>query len=162
MDFTHIDKEGMPAMVNVGEKNESRRTARAFGKVFVNKNTFELIKTGGTKKGDVLSVAKIAGIMGAKKTSDIIPLCHPIAVDGIDIDFRLNEKELCVEIESTVSISAKTGVEMEAMTAVSIAALTIYDMCKAVQRDVRISDIQLLEKTGGVHGDYVLEGKKDV
>ncbi len=154
MEFTHIDEKGMPTMVNVGEKPETLRTARAGGKVFVNKDTFGLIKSGGTKKGDVLSVAKLAGIMGAKKTSELIPLCHPIFVDGIDMELRLNEEELCVEIEAEVSITAKTGVEMEAMTAVSVAALTVYDMCKAVQRDVRISDIHLLKKTGGVHGDY--------
>jgi len=154
MEFTHIDEKGMPTMVNVGEKPETLRTARAGGKVFVNNDTFELIKSGGTKKGDVLSVAKLAGIMGAKKTSELIPLCHPIFVDGIDMELRLNEEELCVEIEAEVSITAKTGVEMEAMTAVSVAALTVYDMCKAVQRDVRISDIHLLKKTGGVHGDY--------
>ena len=154
MDLTHIGKDGMPEMVNVGEKPETLRTARAFGRVYVNRDTFELIRSGGTKKGDVLSVAKIAGIMGAKKTSDIIPLCHTISADGIDLKLTLNAEELCVEIESFVSITAKTGVEMEAMTAVSVAALTVYDMCKAVQRDIRISDIRLLEKTGGVHGDY--------
>ena len=154
MDLTHIGKDGMPEMVNVGEKPETLRTASAGGRVYVNKDTFELIRSGGTKKGDVLSVAKIAGIMGAKKTSDIIPLCHPISVDGIDLKLTLIEDELCVEIESEVSVTAKTGVEMEALTAVSVAALTVYDMCKAVQRDIRISDIRLLEKTGGVHGDY--------
>ena len=144
-------------MVNVGDKPETVRTARAGAKVYVNKETFDLIKSGGTKKGDVLAVAKLAGIMGAKKTSELIPLCHPIFVDGIDLDLSLNEEELCVEIESSVSICAKTGVEMEAMTAVSVAALTVYDMCKAVQRDVRITDIRLLGKTGGVHGDYFAE-----
>ncbi|MBO4819564.1 MAG: cyclic pyranopterin monophosphate synthase MoaC [Firmicutes bacterium] len=157
MDFTHIDEKGMPVMVNVGDKPETLRTATAAGRVFVNEETFELIRSGGTKKGDVLSVAKLAGIMGAKKTSELIPLCHPIFVDGIDLDLRLNEEDLCVEIEATVSITAKTGVEMEAMTAVSVAALTVYDMCKAVQRDVRISDIHLVKKTGGVHGDYIGE-----
>jgi len=157
VEFTHIDEKGLPTMVNVGDKPESHRTASAFARVYVNEDTFNLIKSGGTKKGDVLSVAKLAGIMGAKKTSEIIPLCHPIFVDGIDLSLSLNEEKLCVEIESTVSITAKTGVEMEAMTAVSVAALTIYDMCKAVQRDVRISDIHLLSKSGGVHGDYEAE-----
>ena len=157
MEFTHIDEKGMPAMVNVGDKPETLRTAKAAGRVYVNRDTFELIRSGGTKKGDVLSVAKLAGIMGAKKTSEIIPLCHPIFVDGIDLELWLNEEQLCVEIESEVSITAKTGVEMEAMTAVSVAALTVYDMCKAVQRDVRISDIRLIKKTGGVHGDYTGE-----
>jgi len=156
MNFTHIDEKGMPNMVYVGEKPVSLRTASAMAKVYVNKDTFNLIKSGETKKGDVLSIAKIAGIMGAKKTSDIIPLCHPISIDGIDIDFKLDEANLCIEIISHVSIQAKTGVEMEAMTAASVAALTVYDMCKAVQRDIKISDIQLLEKTGGVHGDYSL------
>ena len=154
MEFTHIDEKGMPSMVNVGEKPETFRTAVAAGRVFVNEDTFALIKSGGTKKGDVLSVAKLAGIMGAKKTSDLIPLCHPIFLDGVDLELTLNEEDKSVDIKASVSITAKTGVEMEAMTAVSVAALTVYDMCKAVQRDVRISDIRLVRKTGGVHGDY--------
>ena len=157
MDFTHIDEKGMPAMVNVGDKPKTKRTATAAAKVFVNEETFELIRSGGTKKGDVLSVAKIAGIMGAKKTSELIPLCHPISIDGIDLDLKLNEEDLCVEIEATVSITARTGVEMEALTGVSASLLTVCDMCKAVQRDIRVSDIRLVKKTGGVHGDYIGE-----
>lgn len=154
-DFTHFDEQGGAKMVDVGEKPETERTAKAYSKVLVNKSTFDLIKTGGIKKGDVLSVAKVAGIMAAKKTQDIIPMCHPIMIEGIKLDLRLNENDYSVEIESAVKCSGKTGVEMEALTAAGVAALTVYDMCKAVQRDIVITDISLLEKTGGIHGDYV-------
>ena len=141
-------------MVDVGEKPESHRTALAAARVLVNENTFALIKSGGMKKGDVLTVAQIAGIMGAKKTPDIIPMCHPVMINGIDMKLSLNDALCAVEIEATVSCGGKTGVEMEALTAVSTAALTVYDMCKAVQKDIVISDIRLIEKTGGVHGDF--------
>ena len=141
-------------MVNVGEKAETFRTAVAAARVLVNRDTFALIKSGGMKKGDVLTVAQIAGIMGAKKTSDLIPMCHPIIIDGVDMKLSLNEERCCVEIEASVSVGGKTGVEMEALTAVSTAALTVYDMCKAVQKDIVISDIRLMSKTGGVHGDF--------
>lgn len=141
-------------MVDVGEKPVTERTAVASGKVYVNRETFQLIKTGGMKKGDVLTVAQVAGIMAAKKTPDIIPMCHPIIIDGIDMHLALNEEELCVDIEASVSCGGRTGVEMESLTAVSAAALTVYDMCKAVQKDMVISEICLREKTGGVHGDY--------
>ena len=153
-DFTHFNEEGRAKMVDVGEKPESHRTAVAAARVLVNENTFALIKSGGMKKGDVLTVAQIAGIMGAKKTPDIIPMCHPVMINGIDMKLSLNEKLCAVEIEATVSCGGKTGVEMEALTAVSTAALTVYDMCKAVQKDIVISDIRLIEKTGGVHGDF--------
>ena len=153
-DFTHFNDEGKAKMVDVGQKDPTQRTAVAGASVFVNKETFELIKSGGVKKGDVLTVAQIAGIMGAKKTPDIIPMCHPIIVDGIDMKLTLNEEAYSVEIQACVSCTGRTGVEMEAMTAASIAALTVYDMCKAVQRDIVISDVKLLSKTGGVHGDY--------
>ncbi|MBQ4040576.1 MAG: cyclic pyranopterin monophosphate synthase MoaC, partial [Oscillospiraceae bacterium] len=126
----------------------------AAARVLVNENTFALIKSGGMKKGDVLTVAQIAGIMGAKKTPDIIPMCHPVMINGIDMKLSLNDALCAVEIEATVSCGGKTGVEMEALTAVSTAALTVYDMCKAVQKDIVISDIRLIEKTGGVHGDF--------
>lgn len=153
-DFTHFNEEGRAKMVDVGEKPESHRTALAAARVLVNENTFALIKSGGMKKGDVLTVAQIAGIMGAKKTPDIIPMCHPVMINGIDMKLSLNEELCAVEIEATVSCGGKTGVEMEALTAVSTAALTVYDMCKAVQKDIVISDIRLIEKTGGVHGDF--------
>ena len=153
-DFTHFNEEGRAKMVDVGEKPESHRTALAAARVLVNENTFALIKSGGMKKGDVLTVAQIAGIMGAKKTPDIIPMCHPVMINGIDMKLSLNDALCAVEIEATVSCGGKTGVEMEALTAVSTAALTVYDMCKAVQKDIVISDIRLIEKTGGVHGDF--------
>lgn len=156
-DFTHFNEQGRARMVNVGEKPVSGRTAVAAGRVYVNDVTFDLIKSGGMKKGDVLSVAQVAGIMGAKKTPDIIPMCHPIMINGIDIDLSLNEDLLAVEVTASVTVDGKTGVEMEALSAVSIACLTVYDMCKAVQKDMVISDIRLLRKTGGVHGDFERE-----
>ncbi len=154
LDFTHFNDQGRAKMVDVGEKNITRRTAVAAGRVLVNRSTFERIQSGGMKKGDVLTVAQIAGIMGAKRTPDLIPMCHPVAVDGIDLSLHLDEERCSVEIEATVSCAGRTGVEMEALTAVSTAALTVYDMCKAVQKDMVIADIRLLEKTGGVHGDF--------
>lgn len=153
-DFTHFGEEGRAKMVNVGEKPVSTRTAVAAGRVLVNRETFELIQSGGMKKGDVLAVAQVAGVMGAKRTPDIIPMCHPILIDGIDLQLSLDRERCSVEIEASVSCDGRTGVEMEALTAVSVAALTVYDMCKAVQKDMEISDIRLLSKTGGVHGDF--------
>ena len=158
-DFTHFNDQGRAKMVDVGEKNITRRTATAMARVFVNENTFALIQSGGMKKGDVLTVAQVAGVMGAKHTPDLIPMCHPILMDGIDLKLSLNREKLCVEIWATVSCDGRTGVEMEALTAVSTAALTVYDMCKAVQKDMVISDICLMEKTGGLHGDF---HRKDV
>lgn len=154
MDFTHFNDEGKAKMVDVGEKPITERTAVAYGRVLVNKNTFNLIKTGGMKKGDVLTVAQVAGIMAAKRTADIIPMCHPISIDGIDMHLSLNEKDCAVEIECSVSCDGRTGVEMESLTAVSVAALTVYDMAKAVQKDMVIDKICLVSKTGGIHGDY--------
>lgn len=153
-DFTHFNEEGRAKMVNVGTKDVTRRTASAAGKVLVNRETLELIRSGGMKKGDVLTVAQVAGIMGSKKTPDIITMCHPVQIDGADISLTLNEELCAVEIKATVTCSGRTGVEMEALTAVSVAALNVYDMCKAVQKDMMITDICLLEKTGGVHGEY--------
>lgn len=153
-DFTHFNDQGRVRMVNVGEKPETVRTAVAAGRVYVNEQTFRLIKSGGMKKGDVLTVAQIAGVMGAKHTPELIPMCHPVIIDGIDLALSLNEDELCVEIRAEVSCAGRTGVEMEALTAVSAAALTVYDMCKAVQRDIEICGIRLISKTGGIHGDY--------
>lgn len=153
-DFTHFNDEGRARMVDVGEKPVTVRTAVASARVLVNEQTFELIKTGGMKKGDVLTVAQVAGVMGAKRTPDLIPMCHPILIDGINLSLHLDEVRLSVEIEAAVSCAGRTGVEMEALTAVSTAALTVYDMCKAVQKDMVISDIRLVRKSGGVHGDY--------
>ena len=153
-DFTHFNDQGRAKMVDVGEKPVSRRTAVAAGRVLVNEHTFALIQSGGMKKGDVLTVAQIAGVMGAKRTFELIPMCHIVPLNGIDLELRLNEEKKSIEISATVSCDGKTGVEMEALTAVATAALTVYDMCKAVQRDIVITDIRLLGKSGGVHGDY--------
>ena len=156
-DFTHFNEQGRAKMVNVGEKPPTLRTATAAGRVLVNRETFELIRCGGMKKGDVLTVAQVAGVMGAKRTPELIPMCHPILMDGVDLLLHLDEERCSVEITATVSCDGRTGVEMEALTAVSTAALTVYDMCKAVQKDMVISDIRLLKKTGGVHGDFSRE-----
>ena len=156
-DFTHFNEKGRAKMVDVGEKPISQRVAVAAGRVLVNEKTFQLIRSGGMKKGDVLTVAQIAGVMGAKQTSSLIPMCHPILMDGIDLELQLDETRHCVEIIAKISCDGRTGVEMEALTAASVAALTIYDMCKAVQKDMTITDIRLLQKRGGVHGDYMRE-----
>ena len=153
-DFTHFDESGRARMVNVGDKDITRRTAAAEGRVLVNPHTFQLIRSGGMKKGDVLGTAQVAGIMGAKRTSDLIPMCHPLFLSGVRLDLTLNEEACAVDIRAEVSCEGRTGVEMEALTAVSTAALTVYDMCKAVQRDMEITDIRLVSKTGGIHGDY--------
>ena len=153
-DFTHFNEQGRAKMVDVGEKDITSRSATAAARVLVSPETFEKIKTGGMKKGDVLTVAQIAGVMGAKRTPDLIPMCHPIQITGIDLDLSLDEARFSVEIYATVSCTGRTGVEMEALTAASTAALTVYDMCKAVQKDIVISDIRLIQKTGGVHGDF--------
>ena len=154
MELTHFNEEGRAKMVDVSEKSTTVRQATAMARVRMQESTLELIRQGGMKKGDVLTVAQIAGIMGAKRTSELIPMCHPIMVNGINMELSLDEERCAVKIKGTVSCDGRTGVEMEALTAVSIAALTVYDMCKAVQKDIVISDICLLEKTGGVHGDY--------
>lgn len=161
MDFTHFNEQGRAKMVNVGEKNASLRTAAAAGRVLVNRETFALIRSGGMKKGDVLTVAQVAGVMGAKRTPDLIPMCHPILIDGVDLQLSLDEERCSVEILAAVSCDGRTGVEMEALTAVSTAALTVYDMCKAVQKDMVIADIRLLRKSGGVHGDFQREEKEE-
>lgn len=153
-DFTHFDEAGKARMVNVGDKPVTHRTARAGAQVLVSRDTFALIKSGGVKKGDVLTVAQLAGIMGAKRTPDLIPLCHPVAVSGVEVKLALDREACAVDIEAAVSCDGQTGVEMEALTAASVAALTVYDMCKAVQRDITITDVRLLSKTGGVHGEY--------
>ena len=154
-DFTHFDDQGNARMVNVGEKPDTQRRAVAAGRVRMNENTLALIRSGGVKKGDVLTVAQIAGIMGAKRTPELIPMCHPILIAGVDVRLSLNEELCAVDIIAEVSCTGATGVEMEALTAVSAAALTVYDMCKAVQRDMVITDIRLLKKTGGQSGEFI-------
>jgi len=153
--FTHFNDKGGARIVNVGEKPVTERIAIAAGRVLVNRETLTLIKSGGIKKGDVLRVAQVGGIMGAKRVPDIIPMCHPVMISGADIDFELDEGRCSVEITARVCCNGQTGVEMEALTAVSVAALTVYDMCKAVQKDMVISDIRLLRKNGGKNGDFV-------
>ena len=153
-DFTHFDDRGQARMVDVGEKAPTRRRALAGARVYVSRDTLALIRDGGMKKGDVLAVAQVAGIMGAKRTAELIPMCHPVQVEGIDLTLTLDEARCCVDIRAAVRCDGRTGVEMEALTAVSAAALTVYDMCKAVQKDIVITDIRLIEKTGGIHGDF--------
>ncbi len=155
MEFTHFNEKGRAHMVNVSEKDETKRVAIARGLIKMKKETANLIKDGLIKKGDVLSVAQIGGIMGVKKTSDLIPMCHNIFITGSDINFSIGEEE--IEIEATVSTVGKTGVEMEALTAVTTAALTIYDMCKAVDKDMVIENVRLIKKTGGKSGEYIRE-----
>lgn len=154
-DFTHFNKDGKPMMVDVSEKSVTMREATAGCKVYVNENTMKLITERGIKKGDVLNVAQTAGIMGAKRCSDLIPMCHPINITGVDMILRPNVDENYISIRATVRCKGETGVEMEAMTAVSVAALTVYDMCKAVQRDIMISETVLLKKSGGKSGEYI-------
>lgn len=154
MELTHIDEHGRARMVDVGDKPGTARAARAGGRIFVSPETFALIKGGGTKKGDVLTVAQVAGIMGAKRTPDLIPMCHPVLLDGVSVTLSLDEERCCIEAMAEARCRGATGVEMEALTAVSVALLTVYDMCKAVQRDMMIGDVRLLSKSGGVHGEY--------
>jgi cyclic pyranopterin phosphate synthase len=153
--LTHLDEQGRANMVDVGDKPDSDRMAIAAGSVFMQPETLRLIREGQMKKGDVLTVARLAGIMGAKRTSELIPLCHPLPITKISVEIVLDETHNAAYITAQVRTTGKTGVEMEALTAVSIAALTIYDMAKAVDRKMHISDIRLMEKRGGVHGDYV-------
>lgn len=156
--LTHFDDQGASRMVDVSGKEVTTRTARATAVVRLAAPTLKLIRNREMAKGDVLEVARLAAIMGAKRTADLIPLCHPLGLDAVEIDFSFPEDgSIC--IEATVRVTARTGVEMEAMTAVSVAALTIYDMCKAVDRDMRIERIQLEEKTGGRSGHFLRGGK---
>ncbi|GFN35283.1 cyclic pyranopterin monophosphate synthase MoaC [Tepidimicrobium xylanilyticum] len=153
MKFTHFNKEGRARMVEVGEKEDTKRLAVAYGRIRMKEETIKLIKEGLIEKGDVLSVAQIGGIMGSKMTSQLIPMCHNIFISGSDINFNILED--AIEIEAQVRTVGKTGVEMEALTAVSIAALTIYDMCKAVDKDMVIEEIKLIKKSGGRSGEYI-------
>ncbi len=154
MDLTHINEQGRAKMVDVSSKEETLREAAAYGCVYMKSETLQRIKEGTVKKGDVLSVAQVAGIMASKKTSDIIPMCHPIIISGCDINFNLNFDENKVEITSTVKTTGQTGVEMEALTAVAAAGLTIYDMCKAIDREMIVSDVMLMKKSGGKSGIF--------
>lgn len=156
--LTHLTEDGSAQMVDVGAKARTRRVAVAAGRISMQPQTLRLIRAGELKKGDVLGVARIAGIMAAKRTSELVPLCHPLPIEQIALQLCLNKEMNAVDIRATVQTTGKTGVEMEALTAVSVAALTIYDMAKAVDRGMRIGDIRLLEKRGGSRGDYRAEG----
>ena len=152
--FTHFDDEGKAVMVDVTDKAETARVAIAKGTVLMQPETLALIRAGGVEKGDVLSVARLAGIMGAKRTPDLIPLCHPLSLSSVQVELELSAERPAVEITATCKLTGKTGVEMEALTAVAIAALTVYDMCKAVDRAMRIEDIRLTHKSGGKSGTF--------
>ena len=156
-ELTHFNEQGRAKMVDVTEKAVTHRTAVAAGEVHMARETLAKIKAGTMKKGDVLAVAQVAGIQAAKHNWELIPMCHPLPLTGIDIAFTLSEAPCMVEIKAAVTCTGVTGVEMEALTAVSVAALTIYDMCKAVQKDMRVTNIRLLEKSGGKSGHYRLE-----
>ena len=153
--LTHIDETGAARMVDVSEKAVTRRVARAGGTVLMNAETLRAVLDNTVKKGDVLATARIAGIMAAKKTSELIPLCHPLMITRAAVDFEVDEGACAIHVQATVQCDGKTGVEMEALTAVSVACLTIYDMVKAMQRDVRITDVRLLEKSGGKSGHFI-------
>jgi len=152
--FTHFDSEGNAVMVDVSEKGVTERTATAGGSITMQPATMKLILDGGVKKGDVLTVAQLAGIMGAKRTPDLIPLCHPLALTSVKVDLECDPERNAVNIKATCKLKGRTGVEMEALTAVSVAALTVYDMCKAVDKGMVISNIRLLHKAGGKSGIY--------
>ncbi|MBF0337043.1 MAG: cyclic pyranopterin monophosphate synthase MoaC [Nitrospirae bacterium] len=157
-ELTHFDDEGRAKMVDVTDKPITARVAIAGGKVLMRPETLRLIKDRGLSKGDVLAVARVAAIAGAKQTPFLIPMCHPLNITSVTVDFTINEQYNCIDILATVKVSGQTGVEMEALTAVSVAALTIYDMCKAVDKKMVIKDIMLLEKHGGRGGSYKREG----
>lgn len=154
MEMTHFNAEGRPQMVSVDEKTDTLRIAVATGSVYMKPETLAALQKGELKKGDVLSVAQVAGVMGAKATASMIPMCHPLLLTGVDLAFKLDFEAHAVRIEARVKTVGKTGVEMEALTAVTLAGLTIYDMCKAIDKDMILSEVQLLEKTGGKSGTY--------
>ena len=155
--LTHLDDDGNAVMVDVSDKEATERTATAKGSVLMSLETMALIRAGGVKKGDVLSVAQLAGIMAAKKTPDLIPLCHPLTLTSITVDLVCDPERNAVDITATCKLKGKTGVEMEALSAVSVAALTVYDMCKAADRGMRITDIRLTHKAGGKSGTFEAE-----
>jgi cyclic pyranopterin monophosphate synthase len=159
MVLTHVDEHGKASMVDVSDKPFTVREARAFARVSMQAETLGQILANGLKKGDVLAVARIAGIQAAKKCADLIPLCHPLALSKVSVDFVINSQESCIEINTLCKLTGQTGVEMEALTAASVAALTIYDMCKALDMNMVIEQICLLEKSGGRRGHYLREGK---
>ena len=152
--LTHIDAKGNAVMVDVGKKPSTARTATAKGSIHMQSETLKRIIQGGVKKGDVLSVAQLAGIMGAKRTSDLIPLCHPLALTSVTVELTCDPKRKTVDVAASCAITGQTGVEMEAITAVAVALLTVYDMCKAMDRGMRISDIRLVHKAGGKSGVF--------
>ncbi len=154
MELTHIDKDGKARMVDVSGKEETQREAKAAGKVKMAKSTYELVRTGQGPKGDIFTVAKVAGIMGAKRTHDLIPLCHPLGLTHIDVSFDFDDEASTVHITSTVKTRGQTGVEMEALTCAMVTALTVYDMCKAVDKGIELGPFFLLEKSGGKSGRY--------
>ena len=156
-DLTHFDENGNAVMVDVSSKSETERTATAKGSVEMQPETMALIQCGGVKKGDVLSIAQLAGIMGAKRTPDLIPLCHPLNLSSVKVNLSCDADRNAVDIEATCKLSGQTGVEMEALTAVSVAALTIYDMCKAIDKGMHIRDIRLTHKAGGNSGVFKAE-----
>jgi cyclic pyranopterin phosphate synthase len=156
-ELTHIDRNGRPRMVDVGEKADTKRIAVAAGSIYMKPSTLERIKAGSMEKGDVLSVAQTAGIMAAKNTASAIPMCHNIFITGIEMNFTIDEEKSAVHIEACANTIGKTGIEMESLHAVSVAALTIYDMCKAIDRGMRITDIRLIKKSGGKSGDFINE-----
>lgn len=155
LEFTHFDGAGNARMVNVSEKDETNRVAVAAGTIAMSAVAYEMVRQGTVKKGDVLGVARIAGIMATKQVDRLIPLCHPLAITGADVAFTFDDAARAIGIEATVSITGRTGVEMEALTAVTVAALTIYDMCKAADKTMVISGIRLLRKSGGRSGEFV-------
>ena len=155
--FTHLDEEGNAVMVDVSNKQATQRTATAKGTMTMEPETMALIQAGGVKKGDVLSVAHLAGIMGAKRTPDLIPLCHPLELTSVTVDLVCDPGRNAVDITATCKLKGQTGVEMEALTAVAVAALTVYDMCKAVDRGMKITDVRLVQKAGGKSGTFEAE-----
>ena len=155
--FSHFDSKGNAVMVDVSEKNITERTAIAKGKIYVNSEVMEAVLNQTVKKGDVLGVARVAGIMGVKRTSDLIPMCHPLMISKCTVDFEINEEKNYIEAICTVKVEGKTGVEMEALTGVNVTLLTIYDMCKAIDKTMEISEVHLAKKTGGKSGEFINE-----
>ena len=161
-DFTHLDESGRARMVDVSDKDITRREATARAVVSMQPETAHLIATGGVAKGDVLAVAQVAGVMAAKRTPELIPLCHPLPITGVDMAFELDQERAVLEIRATVRVSGRTGVEMEALTAASVAALTVYDMCKAVDRGMSIGQVELVHKVGGKSGEFVRDQESGI
>lgn len=153
-ELTHIDENGRPKMVNVGGKEDTNRVAVARGSIYMKPETLERIKAGSMAKGDVLSVAQTAGIMAAKNTASAIPMCHNIFITGVEMNFTIDDENSAIHMEASASTIGKTGIEMESLHAVSVAALTIYDMCKAIDRGMKITDIRLVKKSGGKSGEF--------